>query len=128
MATAKKNPAPKKPQDRKRKEKKMRPQDVAGFHLLKPFAEVPVWDQTPLLKIISRLQGEAKEGEDVEVNMDDDDMIDMVGQLGRALVPVAINEDEYMKFASGPDAAQRVMELAMAWASALGEAKSSAGN
>jgi hypothetical protein len=129
MATDKKkknNPKPKAPQDRKRKEpKKSRVEDTLGFNLLKPFAEVPVWDQTPLLKIIYKLQGEAKEGDDVEVDMDDETMIDLVGELGRALTPIAINIDDYVKFASGPNAAQKVMELAMAWASALGEAKSS---
>jgi len=130
MATdKKKNSKPKAPQDRKpKKAKETRPQDVPGFHLLKPFAEVPVWEQTPLLKIIYRLQGDAQEGDDISIDMDNDEMIDLVGALGRALVPIAINEEEYIKFASGPDAAQRVMELSMAWAAALGEAKSSAGN
>lgn len=127
MATDKKKASKAKaPQDRKpKKEKKVRVEDTPGFSLLKPFSEVPVWDQTPLLKAVYKLQGAAKEGDELEVDMDDDAMIDLVGQLGQALVPIAINEDEYVKFASGPTAAQRVMELAMAWASALGEAKSS---
>lgn len=130
MATdKKKSTKAKAPQDRKpKKEKTVRPEDVPGFKLLKPFADVPVWDQTPLLKLIYRLQGDAQEGDEVSVDMDNDEMIDLVGALGRAMVPIAINEEEYIKFASGPDAAQKVMELSMAWASALGEAKSSAGN
>jgi hypothetical protein len=130
MATDKKKASkPKAPQDRKpKKEKKARVEDTPGFNLLKPFSEVPVWDQTPLLKIIYKLQGDHKEGEQVELDLDELDAIDLVGQLGHAMVPIAINPDEFVRFASGPDAAQRVMELAMAWAAALGEAKSSAGN
>lgn len=133
MATEKKTTKgtkPKKPQDRKRKgeDKPKRIEETPGFNLLKPFADVPVWDQTPLLKLIYKLQGDAEEGDQIEIDMDNDEMIELVGDLGRAMVPLAVNEEEYIKFASGPQAAQKVMELAMAWASALGEAKSSAGN
>lgn len=128
MATDKKNkkgPQPKAPQDRKRKKDKQdRPEDVPGFNLLKPFDEVPVWDQGPLLEMIYQIQGDAKDGSEIELS--ESDVIKYLGPLGKALLPMAKDEEEFTKFASGKKGASNVMNLAFAWMAALGEDKSSA--
>ena len=126
MATdKKKSTKAKAPQDRKpKKEKKIRPEDTPGFNLLRPMGEVPVWDQTPLLALIYKLQDLA--GDNDEIEMDETEAIVVIGQIAKALVPIANDEKEFTKFATGPEAFNRVADLAMAWASAVGEAKSSA--
>lgn len=118
MATAKK------PQDRKPKaEKIVRPEDTPGFNLLKPIDEVPVWDQAPLLSLVRNLMGDAKEGD--EITLDDDEAINVLGEIGRAMLPFSKDTAAFTKFASGKDALQNIANLAIAWTSVLGEEKSS---
>jgi len=128
MATEKKkNKKPKAPQDRKPKaEKADRPEDTPGFDMLKPFSEVPVWDQGPLLALINEIRGDAADGESIELT--ETEAIRLVGPIGRALLPMAKDPDKFTKFASGKKGASNVLNLAFAWMAALGEDKSSAGN
>jgi len=120
MTTSKKTP-----QDRKPKaEKIVRPQDTPGFDLLKSIDEVPVWDQAPLLALVNELMGDGEAGEEVEI--DENVALRLMGEIARAMVPWAIDQKEFTKFCSGAGAMQRVMNLAMAWTSALGEGVSSA--
>lgn len=117
-------PKRKAPADRKPKaEKVVRPEDVAGFDLLKPIDEVPVWDQAPLLTLIRSLYGDAEEG--AEITLDKDEAINIIGAIGRALLPFAKDEKAYTKFASGKEGLQKVADLAIAWTSVLGEDESS---
>lgn len=133
MATEKKKtkstkgPQPKAPQDRKRKKDKMpRPEDTPGFNLLKPFDEVPVWDQGPLLELVAELQGDAEDGTDIELSQAD--IVKFLGPIAKALLPMARDEEEFTKFASGKKGAENVMNLAFAWMAALGEGGSSGNN
>lgn len=120
MTTAKKTP-----QDRKPKaEKIVRPQDVAGFDLLLSIDDVPVWDQAPLLALVQKLSSSADE-ESGTIDMDESDAIIIIGQVGKAMLPFAIDQKKFTKFCTGRDALQRIMDLAMAWTSVLGEDKSS---
>lgn len=119
MTTSKKTP-----QDRKPKaEKIIRPQDTPGFNLLKSIDEVPVWDQAPLLALVNELMGDGEPGEERE--MDENLALRLMGEIAKAMVPWAINREEFTKFCSGKGAMQRVMDLSMAWTAALGEEKSS---
>lgn len=119
MTTSKKTP-----QDRKPKaEKIVRPEDTPGFNLLKPIDEVPVWDQAPLLALVTQLMGDAKEGE--EIHIEQKEAIPLLAEIGKAMLPWALDEKEFTKFCSGKNAVQRVMDLAMAWVAALGEGESS---
>lgn len=123
MATTKKTP--KAPQDRKpKKEKAFRPEDVPGFDMLRPMSDVPIWDQTPLLALVSALHEKADEKG--ELHMDKADVIPLLGEIGKAMLPFAVDEKEFTKFCSGKDALQNVMTLANAWVAALGEDESSA--
>lgn len=115
------------PQDRKPKAEVtpiVRAQDTPGFSLLKSIDEVPVWDQAPLLSLVHQLMPEdAKPGE--EISFDENLAISLMGEIARAMLPWAVDEKEFTKFCSGKGAIQRVMELAMAWTSVLGEDESS---
>jgi len=124
MTTSRKNP-----QDRKPKLAAVettpivRAQDTPGFELLKPIDEVPVWDQTPLLSLVNQLMGDTKPGE--EVQLDENVAILLMGDIAKAMLPWAVDQKEFTKFCSGKGAIERVMNLAMAWTSALGEGESS---
>lgn len=119
MTTSKKTP-----QDRKPKAEPIkRPQDTEGFELLKPVDEVPVWDQAPLLSLVSQLMGDAKEGE--EIHLDENVAILLLGDIAKAMLPWAVDQAEFTKFCTGKRAMQRVMDLAMAWTASLGEGESS---
>lgn len=123
MTTSKAAPR-KAPQDRKPKAEPIkRPQDTPGFDLLKSVDEVPVWDQAPLLALVNELMGDAKEGEEIE--LDQNTALMLMGEIAKAMVPWALDQKEFTKFCSGAGAMQRVMDLAMAWTAALGEEKSS---
>lgn len=126
MATAPKKA--KKPSDRKKKgeDKAPRPEDTPGWHLLKPFDEVPVWDQGPLLALVYELQGDAEDGSEIELSSSD--VINYLGPIAKALLPMTTDEEAFTKFASGREGASNVMQLAFAWMASLGEEKSSAGN
>jgi hypothetical protein len=114
------------PQDRKPKAAEVippRPQDTEGFSLLKPIDEVPVWDQAPLLSLVNQLMGDAKPGEEVE--LDESVALLLMGDIAKAMLPWSVDQKEFTKFCSGKGAIQRVMNLAMAWTSVLGEGESS---
>lgn len=115
---------PKAPQDRKPKAEKIeRPEDVKGFHLLKPIDNVPVWDQAPLLSLVAKVTENADDEGNLE--LDEAEGILLIGQIGKAMLPFAIDEKAFIKFATGRSAMQDVMTLALAWTSVLGEGKSS---
>lgn len=112
------------PQDHLPKaEKIVRPQDTPGFSLLKSIDDVPVWDQAPLLSLVSALVGNANDGEEFE--LEEAQAIPLIGEIGRAMLPWALDSQAFTKFCSGKDALQRVADLAMAWTSSLGEDVSS---
>lgn len=123
---AKKTTTPKAPQDRKPKaaeaEKPFIPEEVPGWHLLRPFSEVPVWDQAPIISIVESLQMGGKEGEVLEAK---GDMVKMIGELAKALLTVAIDEEAYTKFVSGRDGLQNAANLAFGWVRNLGESEAS---
>ena len=142
MAQAAAKTTPKKPTDRKKKDEEVtitRPEETPGWHLLKSFADVPVWDQTPLVamlddafsdsttemskeeyaKLTPEERQELKEG--TRRSFD----VNIVGQLAKELIKFAVDEQEYTKFVSGSGAMERAMTLAMAWVGQMGEASSS---
>lgn len=113
------------PQDHKQKAAKIvRPEDTAGFELLKPIDEVPVWDQAPLLALVAELTGDSDEKGEIELG--NSDAVLLLGKIGKAMLPFAVNEKEFTKFCTGKEALQRVAELAVAWTATLGEDESSA--
>lgn len=122
MPTAKKT-APKKPQDRQPKaEPVVKPEDTPGFDLLRPFDEIPVWEQTPLIALLAELYDKfgddaRAEGESLAIN----DQLEVVGRLAKLLLEYAVDPIEFTKFASGRNALDRVTNLAMAWIGDLGE-------
>lgn len=130
--TTAKTPA-KVPQDRKPKaepEKVFIPEETPGWHLLKPFSEVPVWDQGPIMAIVedlsSRLHSGDGEGtEEVEI-ANTGDMLSIIGGLAKALRAVANDPDEYTRFVSGKDGLTNAANLGFAWARQLGESEASA--
>lgn len=119
MTTSKKAPQDHKP----KAEPIVRAEDTPGFSLLKSIDEVPVWDQAPLLQLVNELMGDAKAGE--EVSIDESKAISLMGEIARAMLPWAHDTKEFTKFCSGRKAMERVMNLAMAWTSSLGEEESS---
>ena len=135
MPTTPKNA--KKPQDRKAKvevkeEAVMRPEDVPGFNLLRPFSEVPVWDQTELLSLVDELMEEpdeeSEDGEPREVKMKEFNKsvtIELIGRMGKALLPFALDPAEYTRFVSGREGFQRTIDLTLAWVGQMGEAEGS---
>lgn len=127
MATEKKNKKPKAPQDRKpKKQKDIRPEDVPGFNLLRPMSDVPIWDQTPLLSLVAQLHGQA--GDDGKVELEEAEVLPLLGQIAKSMLPFAVDEKAFTKFCSGKDALQKVMDLSNAWVAALGEDVSSDSN
>jgi len=115
---------PKAPQDRKPKAAKVeRPEDVKGFELLKSIDEVPVWEQAPLLALVARMTDQADDKGNIHVGSEEGVML--LGEIGRSMLPFAVDEKQYTKFASGRTALQDVMNLAIAWTSTLGEDESS---
>lgn len=119
----------KKPTDHKAKAKDAldaaleRPEDVKGFELLVPIDSVPVWDQAPLLSLVSRVTDSSdKEG---KIEMDNADAILLIGQIAKAMLPFAVDAKQFTKFCTGKEALQDVMTLALAWTSVLGEGESS---
>lgn len=115
------------PQDRKPKAAAIeRPEDVKGFELLLPIDEVPVWDQAPLLSLVSRMTD--KVDDKGEVSMDNADAILLIGEISKTMLPFAVDKKEFTKFCTGRTALQDVMTLAIAWTSVLGEGESSGDN
>lgn len=137
---AAKKPTPKKPMDRLPKEEATRIEDTPGWELLKPFSEVPVWDQMPLILMMQEATQEAKElskeeyakmtPEERKAYDEDPESIrsfdmSIVGELSKKLLDFAVDEQAYTEFCSGSGALERTMNLAMAWVGQMGEAESS---
>lgn len=97
------------------------PEETPGWDLMKDMADIPVWDQTPLLAM---LQEAFDDGEEAE-NGNKSFSVNIVGDLAKALIPHAKDVDAYTAFVSGPGALERAMGLAMAWVGQMGEFVSS---
>lgn len=117
--TTRKPAARKAPQDRKTKAPaKAFPEQIPGWDLLRPFAEIPVWDQAELYAAAVHLS-EMHDAGTI-------DQIKMVGSLAKAMLPFAVDEDEFLAFVSGPQAMLNAAPLVMAWAEQMGKAVNSA--
>lgn len=103
-----------------------------GWQLLKPFDEVPAWDQADLIAIVQPLMqqralpasGEAgaPAGDAASLSLDMKSFdFQIVGHLTRKLCDFAVERDELIKFMSGKDALSRSIELAMWYVGQLGE-------
>lgn len=134
---------PKAPQDRKPKAEalstKVQPKPD-GWDLLRPLEEIPAWDQAPLLQTMYQLmdKGEldeeavAKEEKLVKRELSEKEKrkfrefdLAVIGEMGRALLPLAKDEAEFTRWASGPGALSRVGQLAMVFLGELGESSGS---
>lgn len=118
--------AKKTPQDRKPKAVKPkieRAEDVEGFELLHPIEDVPVWEQAPLLALVAELTEGADTSGNIELSSSD--AVRLLGKIGAAMLPFAVDAKAFTKFASGGQALQRTANLAIAWTSSLGEDESS---
>lgn len=138
-AAAKKTAAPKKPSDRKAKGEpevaSLRPEDTPGWELLKPIADIPIWDQMPLISLLRTATEDSEElskeeyaklsvEERKEYNEKQEHRsfdIQILGDLALKLRDFAVDEDAYTKFCSGPRAMERSLNLAMAWVGQMGE-------
>lgn len=141
VQTPAKKAAAKKPTDRKPKgaakaKAATRPEETPGWELLRPFSEVPVWEQMPLVQLLDNVISDStrelskaeyaalspeerkalKEGKSQSVDLN------MFGQLAKALIEFAVDKEAYTKFCSGSGAMERSMTLAMAWVGQMGEA------
>lgn len=120
-ATARKTPArrPAAPQDRKPKAApKVLPEQIPGWDLLKPFAEIPVWDQTDMFDALQDFLEEFEAGTLSEMKF--------VGGVARELLPFAVDEDEFLRFISGPRGLHNATPLVMAWVEQMGKLSPSA--
>lgn len=128
MPTAGTKKTTKVPQDRKPKavevpeEIPLTPEETPGWELMKDFAEIPVWDQTPILSLFQQAFEDAADGESEGTKSFD---IKIVGDLAQAMIPFAKDEAEFIKFVSGAGAMERAMNLVMAWVGQMGEFESS---
>ena len=117
--------APRKPQDRKQKTVAGPAEHPEGWDLLKPFDQVPVWDQTELLEIVKPLMGDAEPGTEEDGKGQSIDLMTfdtrIVGVLARKLADMAVDRDVYLAFVSGPGALVRAVNLGVAYAGQLGE-------
>lgn len=116
---------PKVPQDRKPKAVPKEPEHPVGWDLLKPFSEVPVWDQAELMEIIKPLTATAEdEGSDEERALSFDTRV--VGQLAKWLLEYAtVDGVALTKVFSGRGALERAIRLGVAYAEELGESEPS---
>lgn len=134
---------PKKPTDRQEKGGSLlfsaRPEDTPGWELMRPFEEIPVWEQMPLISMFHKAMGESsgmsdeefanlsveererikKEGEERDFD------VTILGELAFMLRKFAKDEEEYTKFCSGGGALTRTLNLCMAWVGQMGESISS---
>lgn len=118
--TTRKAPAARAPQDRKPKAApKVRPEQIPGWHLLKPFAEIPVWDQADLYNVIMEIEQQHQAGGSVNE-------MRLIGDISRTLLPFAVDEAEFLAFVSGPSAMINAAPLVMAWVEQMGKAVTSA--
>lgn len=94
----------------------------AGWELLKPFDQVPVWDQTELIAIVQPLLASQEANDEGKVDFDLATFdVRVVGHLAQKLQEYATDPDAYLQFVSGPGALVRAMELGIAYATQLGE-------
>jgi hypothetical protein len=99
----------------------------AGWELLKPFDQVPVWDQTELIEIVKPIlkdgqdEGSDEKGIDIQ-NFD----VRIVGELAKKLQDFALDRDAFLAFVSGPGALERAISLGVAYSMQLGESERSA--
>lgn len=139
-APAKKKAAPKKPTDRKPKGSKAqvatRPEETPGWELMRPFSEIPVWEQMPLIQLLDNVISDStrdltkaeyaaltpEERKSLQEGRTTTMDLTMFGELAKALKDFAVDADAYTKFCSGSGAMHRSMELAMAWVGQMGEA------
>lgn len=115
------------------------PTSVPGWDLMKDFAEVPVWDQTPMIETLRRaFEDSGRLSTEEYENLSDEDKkaydegaeiksfdINLIGDLARQMIPHAKDQAEYTKFVSGHGAMERAANLAMAWVGQMGEFNSS---
>ena len=94
-----------------------------GWDLLKPFDQIPVWDQTDLLETVKPLiaAAESKGGLDL-ANTD----LRVIGDAAKQLRQSAVDDDAFMEFASGSKALNRIIDLAVWFVGQLGESERSA--
>lgn len=99
-----------------------------GWELLKPFDEVPAWDQADLIAIVQPLMnqrsntGGESDGDDTGLSLDLKSFdFRIVGLLTKKLCDFAVDEDALITFMSGKDAIARSLELAMWYVGQLGE-------
>lgn len=123
-------PATKKPQDR------LAPSQPAantaeqehpeGWELLKPYDEVPVWEQLELVEIVKPLIPKGVEpGQSVELDLNSIDL-SIIGNLAKKLQDFAVDPGAYLSFVSGPQGLTHAMDLGIAYAMQLGESGRSA--
>lgn len=133
------------PKDRKPKvveEPKLLPEETPGWDLMQDMANIPVWDQTPLINLLQSAFEDADGGKtDEEIDaMTKEEWelyqakasakeksfdVNIIGELAKGIMPYAKDEAAYIKFVSGPGAMERAMTLAMAWVGQMGESGSS---
>lgn len=112
-------PQPKKPQDHKQAAAEEEKPD--GWDLLKSPDHVPVWDQADLVARIAPLTGKIKGDSDTIEIEDTPEMVRFIGEIARALLPYAVDQDAYVRFVSGRGALQRSAELSIWYVGLLGE-------
>lgn len=119
--------APKKPQDHlPAKTADAEEPKPEGWDLMKPFDQVPVWDQVDLIEIVKPLiPNDAKDGERVEIDLQNVDLR-IIGELAKRLQDFALDRESYLTFMSGPDALNHAVTLGIAYAMQLGESERSA--
>lgn len=101
-----------------------------GWDLLKPFDQVPVWEQTDLIAIVQPLMPDVDPDggvSEIEIDLKTIDLT-IVGQLAKRLQDFAVAPDAYRDFVSGPGALERAIELGLAYAIQLGESGRSTGS
>jgi hypothetical protein len=133
------------PSDRQPKaEAPLSPEETFGWELMKPMSDIPVWDQMPLIDLLQTAFNDSdsknkKSDEEIDAmskeewelyqeklkSQERSFDVRIIGDLAKALLPYAVDEAAYTKFASGAGAMQRVMTLAMAWVGQMGESGSS---
>ena len=121
---------PRTPQDRKPKATPPSPAaHPEGWDLLKPFDQVPVWDQTELLEIVKPLMSDAETVDETDDAGQRQRMMTfdtrLVGTLAKRLVDFAVDKDAYLAFVSGPGALERAIRLGVAYVDLMGESERS---
>lgn len=101
------------------------PPKPAGWELLKPFDQVPVWEQTDLIALVQPLIPDSTDEAEVELDLKSIDL-SIIGELAKRLQDYAVDKDAYIRFVSGPGALDRAIDLGMAYAIQLGESGRSA--